>query len=79
MPVLFKLDELLESRDMSAYKLAQDSGIRPNTLGLYRRNVAKTVSIEHLDLMCSTLRCRVGDLLEYSPNAAKSPRRSKKR
>jgi putative transcriptional regulator len=82
MPVRLKLDALLESRKMSAYRLAQDSGIRENTIGLYRRNAAKTVSIEHLGLMCAALRCGIGDLMEYIPDSRakpNSPRRSKKR
>jgi putative transcriptional regulator len=66
--IRFRLNKLLEKRGWSAYRLAKESGMHPNVLSKYVNNQVKAISLETLDLICRTLACRPGDLIEYLPD-----------
>lgn len=69
--ITFRLDKLLKARGWSDYRLSQESGLHPNVIGKYRRNLAKQPDLTVLNKMCATLECGIGDLMEYVPDKAK--------
>lgn len=66
--IRFKLGEVLEARGWSVYRLSQESGIRQDVIGQYKNNVVKRAVLAHLSTMCATLKCSIGDLMEYVPD-----------
>jgi DNA-binding Xre family transcriptional regulator len=67
--ITFRLAEVLAEKGWTAYRLAKESGIPQPTV--YRlldesdRDVR--ISLRTLDALVRTLKCKVGDLLEYQP------------
>ena len=68
--IRFRLEELLKARDWSDYRFAQESGIGANVIGKYRRNLVKQPDLTVMGKMCATLKCGIGDLIEYVPDKA---------
>ena len=79
--IRIRLEELLKARGWTDYKFAQESGIGANVIGKYRRNLVKQPDLVIMNKMCATLKCGIGDLMEYVPDkgAAKAAPRGKKR
>jgi DNA-binding Xre family transcriptional regulator len=79
--ILFRLDKLLKDRDWTDYRFAQESGIGANVIGKYRRNLVRQPDLTVISKMCATLKCGIGDLMEYVPDkgTTKAAPRSKKR
>jgi putative transcriptional regulator len=79
--IRFKLNELLEARGWTAYRLAQESGIREDVIGKYRNNQVKRAVLANLSTLCVVLKCDLGELMEYVPDkptkASKAPRGKK--
>lgn len=69
--ILFQLDKLLKARDWTDYRLAQESGIGAAVIGKYRRNLVRQPDLRVISKMCATLKCGVGDLMEFVPDKAK--------
>ena len=63
--IRFRLDEVLEKRGWTAYRLAKESGIHPSVLSKYVNNQVREISLDTLDALCKSLACRAGDLIEY--------------
>lgn len=61
--VKLRLAVLLAERGMTRADLARITGIRPNTIGELYRSTVERVSLEHLDLICNVLGCRLNELL----------------
>ena len=65
--ITFRLAEMLAEKGWTAYRLSKESGIPQPTV--YRlldesdRDVR--ISLRTLDALVRTLKCKVGDLLEY--------------
>ncbi len=59
-----RLKELLESRDMTIYKLAKDTGVSYNNLHRIATKKAKVMSFEVLEKICIALDCKPNDLFE---------------
>ncbi len=68
--VRFRLEELLKARGWTDYKLAQESGIGANVIGKYRRNLVRQPDLRIVNRLCETLRCEIGELMEYAPDTA---------
>ncbi len=66
--VRFRLEELLKARGWSDYRFAQESGIGAAVIGKYRRNLVRQPDLTVMNKMCATLRCGIGDLMEYVPD-----------
>ena len=49
--------------------LARATGIRPSTINEYYHEFAERVNLEHLDLICEALQCKLNELLVRVPNA----------
>lgn len=63
---------LLSSRlgdlKMTQADLARMTGIRPNTINELYHEIAERVSLEHLDLICEALDCKLDELIVRIPN-----------
>lgn len=66
------LSTRLGERRWTQADLARMTGIRPNTINDLYNEVATRVSLEHLDLICEALNCKLSDLIVVIPN--KEPR-----
>lgn len=49
---------------MSQAELARRTGIRPATINEMYWEFAKRVNLEHIDLICKALGCRIEDFME---------------
>ena len=49
-------------------QLAAMTGIRENTIGNYYNEYAGAINLEHFDIICEALRCRLDEILEFTPN-----------
>lgn len=49
-------------------ELARATGIRPNTINELYHELVEKVSLEHLDLICEALNCKLDELIEFVPN-----------
>lgn len=79
--IQFKLNELLEARGWTAYRLSQECGVRQDVIGQYRSNTVKRAALAQLNKMCTALKCDIADLMEFVPDKVtpKASTRSKKR
>ena len=66
-----KLDELLKQRKLSKNKLAHRAEMQRTHINHYCRNEISRLDIVVLARICSTLDCRIEDLLEYIPSTNK--------
>lgn len=67
--IRIKLSEVLGKKKMTRKKLAELTGVRPNTIGdLYNEEVRK-IDIDTLNRICEALDCNVSDLLEFQRNS----------
>ena len=48
--------------------LARVTGIRPNTINELYHELVDRVNLEHLDLICEALDCRLDELIVQVPN-----------
>ena len=62
------LSKLLGERKMPQADLARMTGIRPTTINDLYHEIAERVSLDHLDLICEALDCRLEDLIIRVPN-----------
>lgn len=59
-----KLFHLMIDRNMTNAQLAEKADIRLNIITRLKRN--EYVSLETIEKICSTLQCRVDDILDFS-------------
>jgi len=62
------LELLGRKRWTSQAKLARVTGIRPTTISELAREMASSISVENLDLICEALDCQPGELITFEPN-----------
>lgn len=48
--------------------LARATGIRPNTINELYHELAERVNLEHLDLICEALNCKLDELIVRVPS-----------
>jgi len=48
--------------------LARATGIRPNTINEYYHELTDRINLEHFDLICEALNCRLSDILVQVPS-----------
>lgn len=63
--IKFKLDKVLKEKDVAKYRLHRLTDIPYDTVTKYCKGTIQRIPIEHLILICSTLQCRVEDIIEY--------------
>ena len=58
------LSKLLGERRISQLELASRIGIREETINEMYWEFAERINLEHIDLICNTLVCRIEDFME---------------
>lgn len=58
------LSKLLGERRISQLELARRTGIRPATINEIYWEFAERVSLEHIDIICKMLGCKIEDFME---------------
>ena len=53
---------------MTRKQLAAMTGIRENTIGNYYNEYAPNINLEHFDVICEVLNCRLDEILVQIPN-----------
>lgn len=66
MAVLFRLDELLEERNMSQRELSRRTGIRQASISDIALNKAERPPMKNLELICQALHCDLSDLVVFT-------------
>lgn len=62
------LSKLLGERRMTQKELSDLTGIRPNTINDWYHEIAVSLKVEHIDLICEALGCSVDELIRVIPN-----------
>ena len=63
MPIVVRLDEVLERRHMSLTELSQAVDITLANLSILKTGKARAVRFSTLEAICKTLDCQPGDIL----------------
>lgn len=63
-----KLDDIMNSRDISTYELSNKANIRFQTIQALRDNTASRIDFEVLAKICYVLECNIPDVIEYISN-----------
>lgn len=73
------LNQTLKNRDVSQYRLAQDTGIATSTINNLCNNKTTRIDFSVLDKICAYLNCDISDILHYDPNEPKTEKTILKR
>ncbi|CUX26360.1 helix-turn-helix domain-containing protein [Clostridium sp. C105KSO13] len=65
MSIIVNLDVMMAKRKMSMTKLSHEVDITMANLSILKNNKAKAVRFSTLEVICKTLDCQPGDILEY--------------
>lgn len=65
MPIVVNLDVMLARRKMSLTELSEKIDITIANLSILKSGKAKAIRFSTLELICITLECQPGDILEY--------------
>ena len=65
MPIVVNLDVMMAKRKMSLNTLSEQVGITLSNLSILKQDKAKAIRFSTLELICKTLDCQPGDILEY--------------
>ena len=68
MAIIVNLDVMLAIRKMSLTELSEKVGITMANLSILKKGKAKAVRFSTLELICRTLNCQPGDILEFRDN-----------
>ena len=63
--VIFKIDKLLEEKNISKNKLEKEANIQRTQLNSYCNNKVKRVDLATLAKLCYVLDCGIEDIMEY--------------
>ena len=66
--IVYKLDDLLWQHRKTAEEVKEATGIGASTLSNIRTGKNINISIHTLDKLCKFFNCKVGDILEYTPD-----------
>jgi len=66
MSIIVNLDVVLAQRKMSLTELSNSVGITMANLSILKKGKAKAIRFSTLELICKTLNCQPGDILEFS-------------
>jgi putative transcriptional regulator len=68
MPIIIKLDEVLERRGMSLTELSEAVDITLANLSILKTGRARAIRFSTLEAICNVLRCQPGDILALTPD-----------
>ncbi|CDI50604.1 helix-turn-helix domain-containing protein [Clostridium tetani] len=63
--VIFKIDEVLEEKNISKNKLEKEANLQRTQLNSYCNNKVKRIDLLTLAKICSVLDCEIEDIMEY--------------
>lgn len=66
--ILIKLDKLIKERGISKNKLSHHAEMQRSQINQYCNNQITRLDTAVLARICSTLNCRIEDLLEFIPS-----------
>ncbi len=66
MPIVIRMDEVMERRNMSLTELSQAVDITLANLSILKTGKARAVRFSTLEAICKTLECQPGDILVFS-------------
>lgn len=66
--VKIHLSMLLGKKRMTQKRLAELTGIRPNTINEWYNEIVVSLKVEHIDRICEVLECSIDELIEIVPN-----------
>ena len=81
MPLEFRLKELLEEKEQSAYSVAKALGMSQTAFGRMKNGFTSGIRFDTLAGLCEVLNCQPGDLLTYTSDKSKkaTPKKQRKR
>lgn len=63
--IIFKLQEVIDSRGMTRYQLSRITNIRYDTICNYCKGKVTLMNMEYLKIFCNILNCKIEDIIEY--------------
>ncbi len=63
--VFFKIDEVLEKKNISKNKLEKEANLQRTQLNSYCNNKVKRIDLETIAKICHVLDCKIEDIMEY--------------
>ena len=71
MPIAVKLESILMQKNIPFSVFAEKAGVIRSNLSALKSNRAKLIRFSSLDIICKTLNCQPGEILEYIPDEKK--------
>ncbi|OXZ41490.1 transcriptional regulator [Finegoldia magna] len=63
--IIFKIDKVLEEKNISKNKLEKEANLQRTQLNSYCNNKVKRIDLETIAKICCVLECKVEDIVEY--------------
>lgn len=63
--VVFKIDQVLENKNISKNKLEKEAKLQRTQLNSYCNNKVKRIDLETIAKICHVLDCKIEDIMEY--------------
>ena len=63
--VIFKIEQVLEDKDISKNKLEKEASLQRTQLNSYCNNKVKRVDLTTIAKICYVLDCEIEDIMEY--------------
>lgn len=63
--ITFKIDQVLEEKNISKNKLEKEANLQRTQLNSYCNNKVKRIDLETIAKICYVLDCKVEDIVEY--------------
>jgi len=63
--VVFKIDQVLEEKNISKNKLEKDANLQRTQLNSYCNNKVRRIDLQTLAKICHVLDCGIEDIMEY--------------
>ncbi|MEG0374766.1 MAG: helix-turn-helix transcriptional regulator [Raoultibacter sp.] len=68
MPIVLRLDRIMADRKMSLNELSDKVGISNVNMSRIKTGKIRAIRFSTLEMICETLQCQPGDILEYVSN-----------
>lgn len=69
--IRINLSTILGKKRMSQAELSRKTGIRASTINDMYNELSKYVSLDHLNKICTVLKCDLTDIIEFIPDDKK--------
>ena len=63
--IIFKLQDVIDSRNMTRYRLSKITNILFDTITNYCRGNVTLLNLEYIKIFCNVLDCQISDIIEY--------------